>query len=180
MKHIKQRFSCPIDRNISPRCVHKTNAGNVAEGGSKWTGMKPSQPWTLPEARRNGSNSQQSVTEADLNYPSQVDCLVQLPLPKYYVLESNPEKSSQQIPHPEPHGEVEVCPQMSLPKYYILESSLDAQSSSLPMTAAAAHSDNSELFEKPVTLSLPKYYILESETQNNTQASHLQASDHVV
>lgn len=146
--------------------------------------MKPSQPWTLPETRRNGSNAQQPITEVDLNYPSQVDCLVQLPLPKYYVLEQNPENSSQQLPHPEPHGEVDVCPQMSFPKYYILESSLDAQPTSTPKAAAgaaaASHSDNSELFEQPVTLSLPKYYILESETQNNAQTSYSQASDHIV
>ena len=175
MKPMKQRFSCPVDTRMSPRCLHKPNNNSDVSESRPWPGLKPSKPWTLPESKRpvfdfpqlpTTSVATAAVTQVD--YHRNIDHLIQLPLPKYYVLEQPSLEISPQIQHPDSRGEIEQALQLPLPKYYVLEPS----SQTPPSTH---HSDDSEEVEHLgdiIQLPLPKYYVLEPDSQNRPQVSH--------
>ena len=170
MKPIKQRFSCPGDSRMSPRCSFKPNMGNVTECRQQ-AGLAPAKPWTLPESRRPNFDFPQLPTVGQSDYQGNVDHLVQLP--KYYVLEPNPEHSPHKL-HSDSSGEVEHSLQLPLPKYYVLESNMES------LSYAGKRQENSAEVDQSVPLPLPKYHVLEPETQTRPQISHTQAPDQKV
>ena len=177
MKPIKQRFSCPGDSRMSPSGLYKPNLREVTEC-RQWTGLKPSQPWTLPETRRTNTNYPQLPTTTQSDYQGNVDHLVQLPLPKYYVLEPNPDNSPQKL-HSDSSGEVEHSLQLPLPKYYVLESNTETMSSSSP-PPLVRRQDTSREVEDSVPLPIPKYYVLERDSQSRPHISNTKASNRSV
>lgn len=174
MKPMKQRFSCPVDTRMSPRCLHKPNNNSDIIESRQWTGLKHSKPWTLPESKRpvfgfpQLPSTSAAAAVAQVDYQRNVDHLMQLPLPKYYVLEQPSLDISPQIQHPDSPGEIEQSLQLPLPKYYVLEPGTQTP---VPIH----HSDDSEEvehFRDIVQLPLPKYYVLEPDSQNRPQVSH--------
>ena len=173
MKPTKQRFSCPVDTRMSPRCLLKPTPGNTAlpnatPEGRQWPGLKPSKPWTLPEGRRPAFDFPPlpigTVPQDDI--PRNLDNLVQLPSSKYYVLEPNLEHSPTKT-NSDSSGDGECSIRLPPPKYYVLEPNSDSPQSIQSI-------NNAEKVEHSVALPLPKYYVLEPDTQDQTKILHMQ------
>ena len=165
MTPIKQRFSCPVDARMSPRHMRKSNVEEPAAERRQQAGLAPAKPWTLPESRRPNFDFPQLPTVGQSDYQGNVDHLVQLPLPKYYVLE--PEHSPQKL-HSDSSGEVEHSLQLPLPKYYVLERNTQTP----PPILNPEYSEEIERSEASVRLALHRDYVLGSDTKPSTSITH--------
>ena len=170
MTPIKQRFSCPMDARMSPRHMRKSNVEEPSECRQQ-TGLAPTKPWTLPESRRPNFDFPQLPTGGQSDYQGNVDHLVQLPLPKYYVLEPNPDNSPQ-VPHRDSSVEVDHSVQLPLPKYYVLE----RNSQTPPLILYPEYPEETEHLDETAQLPLPKDYVLEPDFQNRPQVTYTETS----
>ena len=152
---------------MPPRHVHKANVEEPSERRQQVC-LAPAKPWTLPEGRRPNFDFPQLPTVGQSDYQGNVDHLVQLPLPKYYVLESNPDNSPQKL-HSDSSGEVEHSLQLPLPKYYVLERNTQT---SRPPILHPEYSEEIERAEASAHLALRRDYILGSDSKPSTSITH--------